>query len=384
MMPVLLAAALAAACDAGTGPGPSPVPTRVRIAADSVQLYVGEGAVIPAAALDEDGEPVPGARLSWSTSDPAVVAVDSAGRVLALRPGRAEVGVHLPGASAQAASIGVRVAPRPDRLEIGRDTVTIVAPGTATACEVTVSPALFDRTGARVFGQAVSYAVEDTTVAGVRRGSGGTAGIVNGYVFGRRAGETRLIASSAGYQDTALVRVLPGSPSAVRVFRAPEWPEGSLTPGDTLRVRGEVVNQCGRPVPELPVTFSSGAPAVVEVSPSGRVLGLAAGTAYVIGSWQQARRDSVPVNVAEYRILPADTTVFVGDTFTLRGTMNFGGGAAPVYPGLFRYAGSDSTVVRLLERGEPQRAVAVGEGEALVTAERAGRARARVRVLRRP
>lgn len=381
LVPALLAAAaLAGGCDA-TEPDAA-VPTQVRIAADSVQLYVGEGAVVSAAALDARGEPVPGARLSWSSSDPAVAAVDSAGRVLALRPGRSDVSVRLQGASGNAATVGVRVAPRPDRLEIGRDTIVIAAPGPAMSCEVTVVPALYDRSGARVIGQYVTYAVEDTSVAGVRRTSGGTSGLVTGFVFGKRAGETRLIATSNGYQDTALVRVLPGSPSAVRVSYAPGLQNGSLAVGDTLRVQGQVVNECGRPVPDLPVTFVGGNPAIAEVSPSGRVLGRAAGSTYAFGSWQ-GKRDSVSISVAEHRILPADTTVFVGDTVTLRGSVRYGPG--DFVRGFFRFVTSDSTVARLLERRpENQQVLGVREGEAFITAEGAGSARARLRVVRRP
>ncbi|HEX2189584.1 MAG TPA: Ig-like domain-containing protein, partial [Longimicrobiaceae bacterium] len=85
---LLLALALGGGCEVATEAAP-PVPTQVRIAGDSVHLHVGEGAVLPAAALDAAGNPVEDARLAWSSSDSTVAAVDSAGRVTAVRPGRA-------------------------------------------------------------------------------------------------------------------------------------------------------------------------------------------------------------------------------------------------------------------------------------------------------
>jgi hypothetical protein len=74
--------------------------------------------------------------------------------------------------------------------------------------------------------------------------------------------------------------------------------------------------------------------------------------------------------------------VLVGDTVTLRGSVRYGPGE--FVRGSFRYATSDASVARLLERSQEQRVVAAGEGEALITAEGAGSARARLRVVRRP
>lgn len=393
LAPALLLASVlgSAGCEGATDPTP-PVPATVRIAGDSVHLHVGEGAVLPAAALDTQGNPVAGARLVWSSSAPEVAPVDSAGRVTGARPGRAEVTARLEGTSGAGATVAVRVTPRPDRLEIGVDTVAVAAPGPSRSCERPVRATLYDRSGNPVSPPAaIHYSVEDTTIAGVARYSGGTAGITTGYVFGKRPGTTRVIASSNvlspadGYRDTAVVRVLPGSPARVEIAARPG---GSLTSvlsrGDTVHLAGSAVNECGGPVAGPAPTFSSGNASVLEVSPEGRVVAREAGHGYVHAAWG-ALRDSVSFSVYDHRVLPADTTVFVGDTVTFHASIAFSSGEFQTWPGA-AWSTSDPAVARLLGEGAgtTMRVLAAGEGEATVTAQRGGRATARLRVVRRP
>lgn len=381
---LLVPAALSAAgCEAGTEPSPA-VPAEVRIAGDSVHLFVGEGAVIPAEAVDDRGNPVPDAPLRWSSSDSSVVSVDSAGHVLALRPGRAEVSAALGGSQGLRATVAIGVDPRPDRLELPLDTFVVKAPG--GGCEVSVRATLYDRSGRPLNPPAaVDYAVEDTTVAVVRRRSGGTAGITTGYLSGRGAGETRLVASASGYRDTALVRVLPGSPSRVTIAaRTGESLRSVLTRGDTVHLEGRVVNECGGVVSGPTPTFTSGNASVFDVSPDGRVVAREVGYGYVYATWNSVR-DSLSFSVYDYRVLPADTTVFAGDTVAYRASISFSPGVFESWPGA-AWSTSDTTVARLLDGpfGTSMRILAAKEGEATVTAERGGSARARLRVVRRP
>ncbi|HEX2188139.1 MAG TPA: hypothetical protein VHG51_04540, partial [Longimicrobiaceae bacterium] len=299
---------------------------------------------------------------------------------------------RLQGSTGAGATVAVRVTARPDRLEIGVDTLVVPAPGPSWQCEQRVAATLYDRSG-KPFNPpaAIHYVVEDTTVAGVKRYGGGTAGITTGYVFGKRPGVTRVIASTSplspenGYQDTAVVRVLPGSPARVSVAaRSGEYLTTVLSRGDTLHLEGSVVNECAGTVAGPSPTFSSGNPSVLEVSPEGRVVARRAGSGHVYATWS-ALRDSVPFSVYDHRVLPADTTVFVGDTVTFRASIAFTEGAFQDWPGA-AWSISDPAVGRLLDEGAgtTMRVLAAAEGEATVTAERVGRATARLRVVRRP
>lgn len=79
---------------------------RVRVAAviaavqglpDSASMVVREARPFPAAAVDSRGVAVPGAQLTWSSSDPGVAAVDQAGVVTALRTGEATIAATFEG-----------------------------------------------------------------------------------------------------------------------------------------------------------------------------------------------------------------------------------------------------------------------------------------------
>ena len=297
---LLLSAALLGGCDV-TEPSP-PVPEQVRIAADSVQLFVGEGALVPASALDARGNPVPEARLRWASSDPEVARVDSTGHVFALRPGRATVTASIEGGTAAPASVPVRVDPRPDRLELPQDTLVLKAPGPAAGCEQQVAPTLYDREGKPVRSPTplVTYSIEDTSVAGYRKPSWGTGALYLAYIFGKRPGETRLIAASGSYRDTAVVRVLPGTPTYVRIYLPPGQYMLSLASGDTAQLEARVLNECGGVMPdaEPPPVFSSGDPSVVEVSPGGEVVARGPGSTYVYAARGSAR-DSVLAGVSQ-------------------------------------------------------------------------------------
>ena len=54
-------------------------------------LLVGQTIALSAAALDDEGDPVPGAAVSWSSSDPGVASVSAAGVVTAEGPGAATI-----------------------------------------------------------------------------------------------------------------------------------------------------------------------------------------------------------------------------------------------------------------------------------------------------
>ena len=101
---VITAEALGARADAPLRVRALPVPATVRLAASSETLYEGGSVQLEAVVTSQYGEPLRDARLAWSSSDPAVAAVDSAGRVRGVAPGSVTVS-----ATAGAARAEVRV-----------------------------------------------------------------------------------------------------------------------------------------------------------------------------------------------------------------------------------------------------------------------------------
>ena len=68
-----------------------PEVAEVIVAPAELALLEGGSAGLTAAAVDADGHPVPGATVTWSSSDPDVASVDAGGTVTALAPGSATV-----------------------------------------------------------------------------------------------------------------------------------------------------------------------------------------------------------------------------------------------------------------------------------------------------
>jgi hypothetical protein len=126
-----------AACSGDGGNNPTVV-TEISLDTDAVVLdATGQTRRIVATALDEGGDPVSGAGIEWSTSNPAIVTVDDTGLLVAQGPGTAEVTAAVGEVSASA-TVGVN---SPATLEVfegnGQTASSGQAVSTAPAVRVT-------------------------------------------------------------------------------------------------------------------------------------------------------------------------------------------------------------------------------------------------------
>lgn len=88
----LFCLAFVACADDPVDPGPGPAVAEIGFAVDdSLGFYAGESAPLGAVAYDADGVAISGAAVEWTSSNPAVVSVDSAGVLTALGQGLAIV-----------------------------------------------------------------------------------------------------------------------------------------------------------------------------------------------------------------------------------------------------------------------------------------------------
>jgi hypothetical protein len=82
---------LAAAACSGSGSDPN-VPTEITLNSTDVTLAaVGQNLQLTASVLDQDGDPIPDAPVTWESADPAIVSVSGTGLLIAQAPGTAEV-----------------------------------------------------------------------------------------------------------------------------------------------------------------------------------------------------------------------------------------------------------------------------------------------------
>ena len=84
---------LAAGCIRNPTASIDQIPTSISVSRSRLDLGIGETAVITARVLDQDRLQIPDAALSWSSSDPAIISVNSQGVVTALSFGMAEITV---------------------------------------------------------------------------------------------------------------------------------------------------------------------------------------------------------------------------------------------------------------------------------------------------
>jgi hypothetical protein len=146
-----------------------------------------------ATVTDRRGTALVGAAIEWKTDDPTVATVDSAGFVVARRPGATSLIASVAGKTAKARVV---VRPRVARFVFDGDTVLRVPEGGGG----TVTIRGLDARGHLVPGAVPVLRMADTSVASVAQ---------NGGVQGRLAGRTALVAELGGVRDSIVVAVVP-------------------------------------------------------------------------------------------------------------------------------------------------------------------------------
>jgi Tol biopolymer transport system component len=161
-------------------------------AVDTLSLPdIGESRKLTARVLDGHGNEISSPSLEWSTSDTAVVTVDSAGRVTARGAGEAEITAS---SGAAKGSLTVRVTRAPATLAISVDTASL-GEGDTLRLSVVVK----DRNGKVIPDAAVTWTSADAWVATVD-----TAGLVEAV----HEGEVKITAASGEASASAAISVM--------------------------------------------------------------------------------------------------------------------------------------------------------------------------------
>ncbi|MDE2847552.1 MAG: leucine-rich repeat domain-containing protein [Gemmatimonadota bacterium] len=135
---------------------------------------MGETVQFSAAVLDQNGQPVDGAVVTWSSSDEAVATVSPQGLVTAVSNGTAQITARAGNASA---SVTVTVAQSAVRITITPAEATLIALGET----VQFSAAVLDQNGQPVDGAVVAWLSSDEAVATVSP-QGLVTAVMNGTV----------------------------------------------------------------------------------------------------------------------------------------------------------------------------------------------------------
>ena len=174
-------------------PPPAPVATSLTVSPATAELdAVGATVRLSAEVLDQNGRPMPGAAVAWSSGDASVATVDDAGVATAVGNGRTSVTATSGSASGNAA---VTVAQAAGAVAVEPVTVELSVGDTAR-----LAAAATDANGHAVVAASFAWTSGDATVATVD-----DAGLVTGV----SVGEVAITASSGGASGSAAVRVSP-------------------------------------------------------------------------------------------------------------------------------------------------------------------------------
>lgn len=346
--------ALIAACGSDE-PTEPPVATTVSISPASLDMSsLGETVQLTATVLDQNGQPIGGASVSWTIDDNSVATVGTGGLVTAVQNGSATVTATSGGASGIAA---VTVAQRPAGVDVSPPADTLVAIGDT----VRLAAQAFDANGNEVPDATVAWSSADEAVATVD---------ASGLVTAAGNGTADITASAGAATGAAAVTVsqvivaMDVLPAATTLF--------SL--GDTVQLVAAGVDANGHRGLALTVAWTSKDASVAAVDSTGLVTAVRRGSTDVYASTGELR-DSAGVSVAqlasEVRVTPAaDTLDAVGDTVRLSAVALDANGHE-VEDTDYIWSAPHPSVVTVADDGLVT-AVGPGTGEIRVKATRAG------------
>jgi len=162
-------------------------------------LEVGETLRLTPVIRDSNGMILTAYPVTWTTSDPEVAHITSAGRVTGVRPGSATITAFADG---ERATANIDVLTPVTVVQITPD-----SPAIAAGSSLQLTAAVLGPGGIRVTGRVVSWLTSDPGVATVSVGK----------VRGRAPGSVRIEATAGDARGTTVVTVLPPSESPAPV-----------------------------------------------------------------------------------------------------------------------------------------------------------------------
>lgn len=243
---------------------------------DSIEI--GSTVSITPQFLARDGSPVTGANVTWTSEDPTIATVTSAGAVTGKQLGSTGIVV-----AADSASQRIVVVVRP--IAVTKITVPTASVQVTEKDSITLSPpTLTDRSGATVTRQ-ITYTTDNPNVAGVT----GT-GVLHGY--GPGTATITLAVDSARATIAVTVLAIPAATLQVTPSIA------DLGVGRVVHTQTTASATDGTRLSPRQYTYSVSDPSIATVNSSGMLTGLSAGKTTLTISTLGATK-TMPVSVAK-------------------------------------------------------------------------------------
>ncbi len=279
--------------DPDPDPDPDPVVDRIRINPTSATLIeVGQTRLLTATVYDTDNVEIPGAMVTWTSSDPAVASVDTNGLVTAVARGNATITAALDGKSDSAA---ISVVLPAARVEVDPSTATLTSVGATKQLTAKV----YDTNDDVITDAPVAWTSGDPSVATVNR---------IGMVTAIGSGAATITATSEGKSDSATISVeLTGARIEIELSK-----DKLTSVGATEQLSAKVYDSNENVIADAPVAWSSSDPSVATVDANGLVTAVSRGNTTIT-----ATSGIQSANVVITVDLPADQIDIDPDSETL-------------------------------------------------------------------
>jgi GH35 family endo-1,4-beta-xylanase/uncharacterized protein YjdB len=267
----------------------------------------GTTATLAAGVLDQMGQTIPNAVVTWSSWSPAIVAVSSSGVVTGVALGSSQVSATASGVTGTAIVTvnaepisSVVVAPSTLSLQVGQSGA--------------LSASAFTLAGGPLSGTSFTWTSSNSAVATVSP---------LGLILAKAAGNATITATSGGKSSSASVTVSPVAAVPVASIRVATG-TSSLAVGQTTQATATLTDVQGNVLIGRTVTWSSADTTVLKVSSSGLVAAVAAGTV-AISAFSEGRTGFAavavtaprPAAVASVSVSAPSSSLLVGQTSQL-------------------------------------------------------------------
>ena len=227
----------------------------VRLQPDQADVTVGATVQLSAAALDGNGTVMSDRAIAWTTSNPAVAAVNGSGLVTGVASGTASITAASEGKSSSAT---VNVSQVVVRVDLNPTSVSVQAGQTQ---QFVATPR--DPRGSVVTGRTVVWASDNPAVATVN----------NGNVTTSKTGVATITATVDGVKGSAKITVTPGAVATVTVTA----PSNSVNVKGTMQLTATAMDDQGNTVPNQDFLWSTSSIVTATVSGNGVVTGKRSG-----------------------------------------------------------------------------------------------------------
>jgi uncharacterized protein YjdB len=349
-----------------------PVAT-VAVTLGAGSLTVGQTTQAAATPRDAQGNPVPGAVVAWSSSNPAAATVSATGVVTAVAAGSASIRATIEGRSGEA-GVQVTAPPPPPPASVASVVVALGNGSLAVGATTQASAGARDADGNALTGRAVAWSTSNPAVATVS---------ATGLVTAVAPGAASIRATVEGRTGEAGVQVAAPPPESVASV-AVALGDATLREGQATTATATARDAQGAVLAGRATVWASSDPGVATVSATGVVTAVSPGTTTIqatvegrTGTATLRVTPAPPRPVASVTVTLAAASLTIGQTTQAAATLRDASGAVLTGRAVV-WTSSDPSVATVSGTGVVS---AVAAGSATITAtseERSGSAAVRV------